>query len=105
MGQEMDGVSVFVPMRAIEEIAILGESGEIANAEIAGARGPVFIVRRGFAQIVVTRPHELSNYPRFIVLPHPVVIGQIAPRTILQIVAGTLAVGLENGLGIVAWRP
>ena len=98
-------MSVFVPMRAIEEIAVLGESGQIANAEIAGARGPVFIVRRGLAQIVVTRPHKLANHPRIIVLHHPVVIGQIAPRTILQIVAGTLAVGLENGLGIVARRP
>ena len=38
VGQQMDGVVVAVPYRAVEIVAVLGQSGEVADAEIAAAR-------------------------------------------------------------------
>ena len=94
-----------VPTGAVEPVAVLRQTCEVADAEIAGARGPVLVVGGGLAQIVVAGPHKLTDDVGGIVLPHPVVVGQIAPRAVLDIVAGALAVGIEDGLGIVGGCP
>ena len=75
MGQQMDGVFLFIPTRTVKIIAVFRQSGEVADAEVTTARGPVFIVGRGSAKVILARPHELSYNPRLIVLPHPVVVG------------------------------
>ena len=37
MGQQMDGVLLLLPVRAIEIVAILGQTSQVADAEIAAA--------------------------------------------------------------------
>ena len=96
---------VLIPVRAIEVKAILGQTSEVADAKIAAARGPVLIVGRGFTEVVVACPHKLTDDPWLIVLPDPVIVGQITPRAVFHIVAAALAIGLLNGVGIVSGRP
>ena len=35
--QQVDGVLLLVPVRAVEEVAVFGQSGEVADAEVAAA--------------------------------------------------------------------
>ena len=87
MGQEMDGVGGGVPTAAVEIIAVLGQSGKVADAEIAASAGPVGVVWGGLAEIVVASPHKLADDPRIVVLTAPVVVGEVAPRTVFGVVA------------------
>ena len=103
--QQMDGVRVLVPVGTVEEVAVLGQTSQVADAKIAAARGPVLIVGRRLTQVVVARPHKLADDPRVVVLPAPVVIGEVRPRTILHVVARALAVGRLDGVGVVALGP
>ena len=92
VGEQMEGLLFGSPMDAIKVGAILGKSGEVKDAEVAAARWPVFIVGRRLAKIVEACPYEFSDNLRALVLPHPVVVGDIAPDTRLKVVAGDLAV-------------
>ena len=83
-------------MGAIEPHTVLGQSCQIVDAEIAAARGPVFIVWSGLSQIIEPRPHEFAYHPGIQVLHHPVIIGQIAPVADGQIVAAHLSVGVHG---------
>ena len=75
----MNGVRLLVPMAAIEIIAVLGQSGKVAYAEVAAAAGPILIVGSGFAKIVITRPYKLADDPWLVLLATPVVVGKVAP--------------------------
>ena len=79
VGQQMDGVVAVVPYRAVEIVAVLGQSGEVADAEIAAARRPVGVVGRGLAEIIKARPDKLPDGVVLVVLSHEVALGQIAP--------------------------
>ena len=68
-----------VPTGAVEIVAVLGQSGEVADAEVAGTRRPVLIVGSRFTEIVIARPHEFTDNPVLVVLPYPVIVGQVAP--------------------------
>ena len=105
VGQQVDGVLLGVPSRAVEPVAVLGQAGQVADAEVARARWPVLVVGGGLAEVVVARPHELADYPRLVVLLGPVVVGQVAPGAVFQVVTRALAVGGEDGLRVVALGP
>ena len=82
-----------VPHGAVEPVAVLGQPCEIEDAEVAAPRGPVAVVRRRFAEVVEARPDKLPDGPGIVVLHHKVVVGQIAPRTVVYVVAVTLPAG------------
>ena len=90
----MYGVGGGVPVAAIQVIAVLGQSGEVADAEVAASAWPILVVRGGFAEIVVACPYKFSDYPRIVLLTAPVVVGKVAPRAVFGVVAGALAVGV-----------
>ena len=77
MGQQVNGFCVFVPMTAIEPITIFRESCEVEDSEIATTCIHAVIVRGGFAQIVESCPHKLTNHPIVIVLQRPVVLWDV----------------------------
>ena len=83
----MYGMRLLVPMAAIEIIAVLGQSGKVADAEVAAAAGPILIVGSGFAEIVIACPHKFADYPRIVFLAAPVVVGKVTPRTVFCVVA------------------
>ena len=45
------------------------------------------VIPKGFAEIIETGPDELADRPRIVVLHRPVVIGEIRPRAVFDIVA------------------
>ena len=77
--QQVYGVSLLLPVRAIEIVAVLGQAGEVADAEVAAARRPVAVVGSRLAQVVEASPYELADHPVVVVLPAPVVVGQVRP--------------------------
>ena len=79
MRQQMSGMLLIVPTGAIHIISVFRKTGKVADTEIAAAAWPVGIVRSRLAEIVITRPNELSYYPTVVVLHLPVIIGKIAP--------------------------
>ncbi|CCZ11385.1 putative uncharacterized protein [Prevotella sp. CAG:1092] len=98
MRQEVEGVAILVPFRAIEIISVLRQSGKVANAEIAAATWPIFIIRSRFAKIVYASPHELTDGVIVVVHSEEILLRQIAPRAPLSVVRSHLSVlvGLCN---------
>ena len=90
----MGGMLMLVPAGTIHIIPILWKSGKVADTKVAAAAWPVGIVWGWLAQIVIARPHELSDYPTVIILHLPVIIREITPGAILRVIAGALAVGV-----------
>ena len=86
VGQHVQGVLSGVPLRAVEIVSVLGQSGKVADAEITRTAGPVLVVGRRFAQIVEARPHKLPYGICAVVHHKEVVVGQIAPRTVFRVV-------------------
>ena len=93
VGQQVERMVVPVPHGAVEPVAVLGQPCEIEDAEVAAPRGPVAVVRRRFAEVVEARPDKLPDGPGIVVLHHKVVVGQIAPRTVVDVVAVALPAG------------
>ena len=92
--KKMGGVLMLVPAGTIHIISVLWKSGKVADTKVAAAAWPVGIVRSRLAQIVIARPHELSDYPTVIILHLPVIIRKITPGAILRVIAGALAIGV-----------
>ena len=90
----MSGVLMLVPAGTIHIIPILWKSGKVADSEVTATAWPVGIVWSRLAQIVIARPHELSDYPTVVILHLPVIIRKITPGAILRVIAGALAVGI-----------
>ena len=87
---------LFVPLAAIEPVTVFGKAGKVTDAEITAAGRPVLIVWSGFAKVVVARLHKLAYHPWIVVLHPPVVIGKVAPRTILRVVARALTIRIDG---------
>ena len=92
VGQEVDGLVGGVPVRAIEVVAVFGQSGEVEDAEVGRAAGPIAVVGSGFAEIVEACPDKLANHPRFVILQEPVLLGDVGPPAGFGVVTGALAV-------------
>ena len=61
--------------------------------------GPVAVVGCGLTEVIDPRPDELTHAPAVILLTHEVVLGEVAPPAVLDIVARGLMVGvLGHGL-------
>ena len=85
--EQMDCRLLGVPARTIEVVAILWQTRQVDNAEVAAARRPHGVVWRRLTKIVEACPHELANNPRLILLLYPIVVGQISPSDNLGVVA------------------
>ena len=83
----MGGMLLLVPAGTIHIVAVLWKSGKVADAEVAAAAWPVGIVWSRLAQIVVTGPYKLTDYPTVVILHLPVIIRKIAPGTVFGIIA------------------
>ena len=61
--------------------------------------GPVAVVGCGLTEVVDPSPDELTHTPAVVVLADEVVLGEVAPPAVLDIVARGLVVGvLSHGL-------
>ena len=83
----MGGMLMLVPAGTIHIISILWKSGKVADTEVTAAAWPVGIVWSRLAQIVVTGPYKLTDYPTVVILHLPVIIRKIAPGTVFGIIA------------------
>ena len=83
----MGGMLLLVPAGTIHIIPILWKSGKVADTKVAATAWPVGIVRSRLAQVVIARPHELSDYPTVVILHLPVIIRKITPGTVFGIIA------------------
>ena len=110
VGEQVGGVVARVPLGAVEVVAVLGNAREVDDAEIGGVTGPcVGVVGRGLAEVVEARPDELTDGPGVVVHIAEIVVGQVAPRAVLEVVGGTLVgaavaarvVDVGDSLGVV----
>ena len=61
--------------------------------------GPVTVVGCGLTEVVDPRPDEFAHAPAVVVLTDEVVLGEVAPPAVLDVVARGLMVGvLSHGL-------
>ena len=93
VGQHVQGVVALVPQATVEVVAVLGQAGQVDDAEHGAMAGPcVGVVRRRFAQVVEARPHELAERPVVVVGQGEVLVGHVRPRAGLQVVARALVI-------------
>ena len=97
VGQDVQGVFVLVPDALVEEVAVLGDAGQVDDSEHGAVVGPcIGVVGRGLAQIVETGPNELSHGPFIVIGQGEIHVGHIAPAAIFHIVAAALVVIVES---------
>ena len=95
MRKQMQSFFFGIPAAAIEVESVLGQTCEIHNTEVAAARRPHVAVRKVLTEIIKACPDKFSYYPRFSVLIPGIIIGNVAPRTAIQIVTRHLPVGIS----------
>ena len=94
--KDVQGICGLVPDAAVQIIAVFGQACQVNDAEYGTVAGPgIRVVRRGFAQIVETRPDKLPDSPVVIIGQGKVLIGHIRPRAILHIIPRRLVVGIR----------
>src|ERR1039458_3342771 len=83
------------PHTAVEVEAVLGEAGQVDDAEIRTMRGPIagVAVRRRLAEIVEAGPDEFTQDVRELVLGLELHVRAIGPGRSLDVVAAYLMVG------------
>ena len=100
VGQHVQGGGRLVPNGAVEIVAVLGQGGEVDNAEEGGVRRPgIGVVGRRFTEVVEACPDKLPHRPGIVFGEGEIDIGGVRPRTILCVVARRLMVGID-GIGL-----
>ena len=86
-----------VPDAAIEPVAVLGQRCQVNDPGHRTVVGPgVGVVGGGqLAQIVESRPDELSDQPGKILSGGKVVVGRIRPSAILDVIPQRLVVSMQ----------
>ena len=72
------------PLRAVHIVAILRKTTEVYNAKVGRARWPAIWCR--LTKIVETCPYKLTDSPRLVIMPKPVVFRQVRPTAMFHIV-------------------
>ena len=93
VGQHVERFRPGVPHAAVQVEAVLGQRGQVDDAEHRRVVGPgIRVVGRRLAQVVEARPYELPDGPVEVVGQGEVNVRNVRPRAIVQVVAAALVV-------------
>ena len=94
VGEYVKRLSVLVPVAAVEIEAILGDTCQVDSTEERGVAGPFAVVGGRLTEVIDTRPDEFAHAPAEVILTDEVILGEVAPATVLDVVARRLMVGV-----------
>ena len=94
VGEDVKRLSVLVPVAAVEIEAILGDTCQVDSTEERGVAGPFAVVGGRLTEVIDTRPDEFAHAPVVVLLTDEVVLGEVAPAAVLDVVARRLMVGV-----------
>ena len=94
MGEDVKRLSVLVPVAAVEIEAILGDTCQVDSTEERGVAGPFAVVGGRLTEVIDTRPDEFAHTPAEVILTDEVILGEVAPAAVLDVVARRLMVGV-----------
>ena len=90
--QQVQGGLGGVPAGAVQVVPVLGQAGQVQNAEVGAVRRPGFVVGRRLAEVVEASPHELAHQVGQVVLGRKLFVRGLRPRAGFQVVGRRLVI-------------